>query len=274
MRMRILRATCYAIAILVVLSTEGVAQQTTTPTDTSTIVGCLTRGDREGFFNLREEGTGFLITVTDSNQLSQYSNNNEVRLTGRLVRQGGIDVFQVQNVERLGANCQVSLNPEGFRRAVGRGLYGVHGGMGFDHELIYLGAQAQIGPVFRNLWLRPSYDLGLGEVTTINSFALHFSYFLPVVARESRNPDNYWNFYVGAGPAFHLVRQDFDIDDFRDVGVVRSPDEEDRDFGDWDSDGGLDFLFGVAGSSGFFAELRAGAYGSPPVRFIVGYNFR
>jgi hypothetical protein len=254
-------------------STSGFAQQTATPTDTSTVVGCLTRSDREGFFNLREEGTGFLITVTNGGELEPYSNNNEVRLTGRLVRQGGMDVFQVENVERLATSCQVNLNVEGFRRAVGRALYGVHGGIGFDHELIYVGAHAQIGPVIRNLWLRPNYEFGIGEVTKTNSFALHFSYFLPVIARESRNPDNFWNFYVGAGPAFHLTQQDFDPDEFRDAGVIPDPDE-DQDFGDWDSNAGLDFFFGMASGTGFFAELKAGAYGSPPVRFIVGWNFR
>jgi len=260
-------------AILAVPATDGMAQQTATPTDTSTIVGCLTRSDRAGFYNLREEGTGFLITVTDGDELEPYSNNNEVRLTGRLVRQGGLDVFQVDNVERLATNCQISLNVEGFRRAVGRALYGIHGGFGFDHELIYMGAQAQVGPVISNLWLRPTYEFGVGEVTKLNSFALHFSYFLPIVARESRNPDNFWNFYIGAGPAFHLVRQDFDEEDFRDVNVIPVPGQE-ADFGDWDSNGGLDFFFGAASGTGFFLELKAGAYGSPPVRFIVGYNFR
>jgi hypothetical protein len=268
-----LRTSCAVIAILAVLATCTSAQQTTPLGDTNTIVGCLTRSNRPGYFELQEEGTGFVITVTDTGQLEPYANNNEVRLTGRLVREGGIDVFRVSSAERLSQTCEIDLSPEGFRRAVGRALYGVHGGVGFDHELIYIGAQAQVGPVFRNLWVRPSYEFGWGEVTKTNAFALHFAYYLPVIARESRNRDKFWNFYIGAGPAFHLTRQDFDVEDFQDAGVIPDPDEN-KDFGDWDSNGGLDFFFGAANTTGFFIELKAGAYGSPPVRFIVGYNFR
>jgi hypothetical protein len=50
--------------------------------------------------------------------------------------------------------------------------------------------------------------------------------------------------------------------------------EQEIDFGDWDFDTGLNFFMGMSKRSGFFAELRAGAYGSPNIKLIVGYTFR
>lgn len=48
------------------------------------------------------------------------------------------------------------------------------------------------------------------------------------------------------------------------------------DFGDWESNGGLNIFMGMSKRSGPFAELRAGAYASttPKIKFIVGYTFR
>src|SRR5688572_19647643 len=113
---------------------------------TNTIVGCLNRADRPGYFSLTEEGTGFRITVTGPEDLDRYSANNEVRLTGSMVRQQGDEVFRADRVERLSANCTTHLTAEGFRRAVGRATFGVQGGVGFDPELVYFGAHAQVGP--------------------------------------------------------------------------------------------------------------------------------
>jgi hypothetical protein len=237
------------------------------PQDTNTIVGCLNPG-RSGLFSLREEGTGFVITVTGHPDLQRYSTNNEVRLTGRMTVQDGNDVFQVATVERLAETCQASvpfaLSQEGFNRAIGRATYGVRGGIGFDRELIYIGGQAQLGPVFRNLWFRPNYEFGFGEVTKVNSFNFEFAYFLPMTARGSGSDtvEDFWTIFFGAGPALHLAHENFERGDV------------DIDFGDWDFDAGLNFFMGLAKRQGFFTELKAGAYNDAThVKILVGYSF-
>jgi hypothetical protein len=74
---------------------------------------------------------------------------------------------------------------------------------------------------------------------------------------------DYWNIYLGAGPAAHLCRRSFEEA------------EEQIDFGDWDFDAGLNFFMGLSKRNGLFTELRAGAYGSSPnIKLIVGYTFR
>jgi hypothetical protein len=232
-----------------------------------TITGCLTHGDRSGYFSLREEGTGFTITVTGSADLQPYSANHRVRLTGRMVREAGRDVFRVTNVEQLAATCEPSypmqLSKEGVRDVVGRATVGVRGGIGFDPELIYIGAHAQLGPIVNNLWFRPSYEFGFGEVTKINSLNLDFAYYLPLVARGAgTGRREVWSIYVGAGPAFHLSHRNFEEEDIN------------IDFGDWDYDTGLNFIMGVSQRGGLFAELRGGAYGgTPSIKLLVGFNF-
>jgi hypothetical protein len=67
---------------------------------------------------------------------------------------------------------------------------------------------------------------------------------------------------MGAGPAAHLSHRSFEEEN---VNI---------DFGDWEFDGGLNFFMGLSKRSGFFAELRAGAYGPPKIKVMVGYTFR
>jgi hypothetical protein len=151
-----------------------------------------------------------------------------------------------------------------LKEAVGGALLGVRGGIGFDPELIYVGAHAQMGPFVRNVWFRPSYEFGFGEVTQLQSLNLEFAYYLPYVARTPGGSlRNAWNTYIGAGPALHLARHDFEVE------------ENDRDFNftDWDFDSGLNFFMGVSRGP-TFVELRGGAYGSPAIKIIVGHNFR
>jgi hypothetical protein len=190
-----------------------------------------------------------------------------VKLTGRMVREQGRDVFRVTNVEQLSPSCEptfpLHLSTEGVRDAVGRATVGIRGGVGFDPELIYLGAHAQVGPIIRNLWFRPSYEFGFGEVTKINSLNFDFAYFLPFTARgRGTDRSDFWNIYLGAGPAAHVSRRSFEEE------------EVNIDFGDWDFDGGLNLFMGMSKRNGFFAELRAGAYGTPNIKLMIGYTFR
>lgn len=250
----------FAIAVLFTLQLSG--QQTET-----TITGCLTPGDQAGFYSLREEGTGFTITVAGPAELRSASANHRVRLTGRLVREGGRDVFRATRVEDLSPDCEPTfpllMTSEGLREAVGRATYGVRAGVGLDPELIFIGAQAQTGPVFRNLWFRPNFEFGFGEVTKIAAFNLEAVYYLPLIARGTGSTrQDVWNIYLGGGFAAQLSHRDFTEEDVE------------IDFGDWDYESGLNLVLGVSSRSGLFTELKAGAYGSPTLRFIVGYSFR
>jgi hypothetical protein len=228
-----------------------------------TIVGCLARTDRSGYYSLRQNVGGPPVQV--SGDLDRYVTNAEVRVRGSIQREGNLDVFRVTSAEQLTARCPetsgIPDSMEELRESVGAATFGIRGGIGFDPELIYLGAHAQLGPFVRSVWFRPSYEFGFGEVTQMQSLNLEFAYYLPFTARSGAS-GNTWNTYVGAGPAFHLVRQDFEVED------------EDFDFDDWDFDTGLNFLMGVSRRNGFFTELRGGAYGSPSIKIVVGYNFR
>lgn len=235
--------------------------------DETTITGCLTPGDRAGFYTLREEGTGFTITVTGLADLQQASANHKVRLTGRAVRERGQDLFRVTRVEDLAPTCEPTfplfVSREGISQAVGRARYGVNGGVGLDPELIYLGAQGQFGPVFGNVWFRPNFEFGFGEVTKRVSLNLDAVYYLPLLARGAgTRQQDVWSIYMGAGPAIQLSHRNFEEGD---VNI---------DFGDWSYDTGLNVVIGVSQRSGLFTELKAGVYGAPALRIIVGYNFR
>jgi hypothetical protein len=133
-----------------------------------------------------------------------------------------------------------------------------------DPELVVIGAQAQIGPVFREIWFRPTAEFAFGEVTKIFSLNADLAYYLPFagVGRDSRNR---WNVYVGGGPAFTIAQRNFE-------GFPNQPVEDVED--DWESEVGVNLIFGAIQSNGLFAELRAGAYNSPAVRLYIGYVFR
>ena len=233
-----------------------------------TMTGCLSRGGSPGFYLLREERTGLATTVAGSDDLEKYSAGSKVRLTGRLIREEGRDVFRVTNVEQLSPTCEITTSPlsmESIKDAVGRATVGVRGGLGLDPELPFLGLHAQLGPIVKGLWFRPSYEFGFGEVTKINSFNFDFAYYPDLTLRgKGMDRSDAWNVYFGFGGAYHLSHRNFEEED---VNI---------DFGDWESDSGLNIFMGMSKRSGLFVELRAGAYSetSPTIKFVVGYTFR
>jgi hypothetical protein len=231
-----------------------------------TIIGCplSARADRPGFYSIREAETGFTLLVTGLEDLSRYTAGQKVRLTGMTVREQGEDLFRVSKIEQLSATCDTPATalPQSMKQAVERATFGVRGGVGFDPAIIYMGAHAQL-PIVSSFWARPSYEFGFGEVTKINSLNLDGVWFIPVTARDrSTQQVEFWNVYVGAGLGIHLTRRGFEEA------------EQQIDFGDWDFSTGLNLLMGIQKRGGLFAELRAGAYGSPSIKLIVGFNFR
>jgi RNase P/RNase MRP subunit p29 len=148
-----------------------------------------------------------------------------------------------------------------LQRQVRRYQVGVRAGVGLDPELMMIGVHAQVGPFFNSdVFLRPSVEFGFGEVTALFGLNLEAIYRLPITSRQGR-----WTSYVGAGPGFNFIHQNFD----------KTTNGKRIDFGDFHSDTGLNILGGLRYRSGTFMELKTSVYtdSAPTLRFIVGYNF-
>ena len=182
-REMLIRKALIALGLILTCLTQTIEVFGQASTPAGTMTGCLLRSGSPGFYMLREEGTGLTTTVAASDDLQKYdlekySAGSKVRLTGRLIREEGRDVFRVTLVEQLSPTCEtttVHVSVESIKDAVGRATFGVRGGLGLDPELPFLGAHAQLGPIFGRLWFRPSYEFGFGEVTKINSFNFDFA---------------------------------------------------------------------------------------------------
>ena len=151
--------------------------------------------------------------------------------------------------------------------AVKRFRVGVAGGVGFDPELIMFGAHATFAPVFhRAVEVRPGFEVGIGEVTTLLGINVDVIYTLPGATRQTR-----WRPYVGAGPTFGLSHRGFETDDTDNVetGGTRNR----FDFSDTDFNGGMNFIAGARSRGGLFFELKATAWGVSNIRLLGGFNF-
>ena len=157
---------------------------------------------------------------------------------------------------------EVRRTERDIQRQARRYQLGVRTGVALDPELILLGVHAQVGPFFNsNVFLRPNVEFAYGEVTALFALNLEAIYRLPISSPQGR-----WNAYVGAGPGFNFLHQNFE----------RSTGEGKRiDFGDFHSDTGLNILGGLRFRSGMFTELKTTVYSdpAPTLRLIVGYNF-
>ena len=95
-----------------------------------------------------------------------------------------------------------------IERQARRFQVGVRGGVALDPELILIGLQSQVGPFFApDLYLRPTVEFGYGEVTALFALNLEAIYRLPINGRQGR-----WSTYVGAGPGFNFLHQNFEKD--------------------------------------------------------------
>jgi len=139
---------------------------------------------------------------------------------------------------------------------------GVRAGVALDPELVLIGAQMQVGPFFNSdLFFRPNVEFAYGEVTALFALNPEMIYRLPISSRRGR-----WSSYVGVGPGFNFVHQDFSAPTGAGQRV---------DFSDFHSAVGLNILGGIRYRSGVFTELKTSVYArpSPTLRLIVGYNF-
>lgn len=146
-----------------------------------------------------------------------------------------------------------------IERQVQRYRLGIMGGVAFDPELVSIGVFSMLGPVFTpNLTLRPGVELAVGEVTTL--IAIHVDALYSIAGRGRQSG---WVPYLGAGPNFSFSHRGFE-----------SGDGTDRfDFGEFNFDGGVNFIAGARRPSGVFVELKATAYGVANVRVLGGFSF-
>ncbi|MDP9158755.1 MAG: hypothetical protein M3O09_00800 [Acidobacteriota bacterium] len=135
---------------------------------------------------------------------------------------------------------------------------GVHAGAAFDPELILFGVHSQLGPIFHpDLFFRPNAEFAFGEVTDLIALNMEAIYRLPIASRHGG-----WSPYVGAGPGFTFLHQNFQGG--RNI-----------DFGNFDFVTGFNILTGVQFRRGTFVEIKSSLYSrpAPTVRLIFGYNF-
>jgi len=149
-----------------------------------------------------------------------------------------------------------------IEREARRYQLGVRAGVALDPELILIGVQSQIGPFFNpDVYFRPNVEFAWGEVTAMFALNPELIYRLPLSSRRGR-----WSSYVGGGPGFNFVHQDFQTNSGSGTRV---------DFSDFHYSVGLNLLAGVRYRSGMFTEIKTSVYSkpAPTLRLIIGYNF-
>jgi hypothetical protein len=121
---------------------------------------------------------------------------------------------------------------------------GIRAGASVDPDQFYFGGHYETTPLVDRLHFRPNVELGVGNDITTVGLNLEFVYKIPL--------DGPWRLYAGGGPALNIYS-------FNN----RS-----------ESEGGLNFLFGLESTNGLFFEAKLGAIDSPDLKFGVGYTWR
>ena len=129
--------------------------------------------------------------------------------------------------------------------AQGMGL-GVRAGASVDPDQFYFGGHVETPAIVNRLHLRPNLEIGFGDDATLIAVNIEAIYKYPL--RQSP-----WVVYGGGGPAINYYNFD------NDAGS--------------DTRGGLNFVGGLEHDRGLFFEVKVGAWGSPDLKFGVGYNF-
>src|SRR5262245_58450795 len=94
--------------------------------------------------------------------------------------------------------------------------FGLRTGYSIDPDQFYFGAHVGVGPLVSRLWFRPNVEIGVGDNVTTIAINAELAYWFSTKSA--------WKPYLGAGPALNIY--DFE--------------------GGSDTQGGLNFLFGVA----------------------------
>jgi hypothetical protein len=260
-RVRWLIVLSLLIAGLSSFSTPGLAQEPEQTTMTGTVVS-----SGRNTIVIRTEAGQFRLFTLDRNTAkpAAIANGSEVQVISSPTDDPAVRHADVVNVTRQppapaagAAQPAPQPLPESIRnteRAIEsearRFQLGLRAGVGLQPELIMIGVHAQLGPVFRSIYLRPNGEFDWGERTKLFAINTEFIYRLPLTAATGR-----WSTYVGMGPGFNFATQ-------RATG--------------FDYSTSLNLLFGVRFRSGMFTELKTSVYGAssvPILRAVIGYNF-
>jgi len=134
----------------------------------------------------------------------------------------------------------------GSAPALAQGVHlGVRGGASVDPDQFYFGAHVETPAIVDRVHLRPNVEIGLGDDVTLVGVNVEAVYKYPL----RRSP---WVLYGGGGPAINYYNFDNDGSDTR---------------------GGLNIVGGLEHDRGLFFEVKVGAWGSPDLKFGVGYVF-
>ncbi|MEP6536088.1 MAG: hypothetical protein ABJF23_12255 [Bryobacteraceae bacterium] len=250
------------------------AAQPSMAEDETTMTGTVASFSRNTL-TLKSANGQYQLFVVDRNTrkpatLAQDSNVRVTSISGdepgvRLAKQ--ITAFDPSTANQTSSEGPV-VPPEirrverDIERQALRFQLGVRAGVALDPELVLIGAQVQIGPFFsQDVFFRPNVEFAYGEVTALFALNPEVIYRLPMSSRQGR-----WSTYVGAGPGFNFLHQNFERTDGSGKRI---------DFGDFHSDVGLNILGGIRYRGGMFAELKTSVYSdpSPTLRLMVGYNF-
>jgi len=121
---------------------------------------------------------------------------------------------------------------------------GVQAGVSLEPNQFYLGGHVETPPLADLVHFRPNIEVGLGDGVTLVGLNFDFVYRF-----RTQRP---WGVYAGGGPALNVIHT---TDDTR-------------------SEGGFNFVGGLAHRDGLFVEVKVGALDSPNFKVGVGYVFR
>jgi len=128
--------------------------------------------------------------------------------------------------------------------AVAQTQVGFRAGVSGDPSQAFVGGHIDLKEVRKNIWFRPSAELGIGDTRALVALDGDFVYF-----RNGKLRD--WNPYVGGGPA-----------------AIVQAGRGKPEFGP-----GFDFIVGIQERKGLLIEVKIGAMDSPRFRAGIGWTW-
>jgi hypothetical protein len=250
----------YSILILSI----GFVNSAYAQAQTDTRTGCLMKSSKTGTYFLVDEVTGRRLEIQGAglDKLTEGGTQSQIRVTGAVAIENGKEIFKATDITQTRAICApIAYNPDALKSEIGRARFGARAGVALDPELVVFGGQAQFGPIFKQIWFRPTAEYEFGEISRIFNANGEAIFFIP---SSGVGQTGHMNIYAGGGLGFNLVRQHFSGfpgqgDSFEDT--------------DWSTDFGLNLVVGFMKNSGLFAEVRTSVWMEPTIRLYVGYVF-